>query len=331
MKNCSAILLLLQALVVLTIVRTSTAVKDELPEQLARAMRREARPQSPRARQLQGSGNSFASLARKGKGGKGSSGKGGKGGKGSSGKGGKGKSGKGGKGGKGSSSSPSPGPGSAPVPGPAPRPGPAPGSAPVPGPAPGPSPGPAPGSGMSPSPGSGMMNPAPGNGGCGGCTGVDVADIDFVMLPPTTVIPTAVAPIELRQAQDGIGAVYIFQDSLFDLNLTALNGTFVAGLCTRTQQLQVIGNNNTLVGAGYCQFTFTVSDGLSAVTFNAQGEIFDVLGGTLAINGGTGALRGAYGELELVPFYAETAQTDVFIEAALYVGAGQLIVPVLEG
>ena len=172
-------------------------------------------------------------------------------------------------------------------------------------------------------PGSSMPpTTAPPTGTCGGCA-VDVVELDFVMLPPNSTVPVATG-----LPASTIGTVFIYQDSLFDLNLTALNGTFAAGICTRTQQLQNLGPNNTLVGAGYCHYTYTVSDGMSAVTFNAVGEVFDVLGGTLAITGGTGALQGVYGEVELVPFYALAQQTDFFTEAALYAGSATLSVPV---
>ena len=146
--------------------------------------------------------------------------------------------------------------------------------------------------------------------------------LDFVMLSPDATVPVSVGVPDTT-----IGTVFIYNDALFDLNLTALPGTFVAGLCTRTQLTQNVGGDNTLVGGGYCHFTFTVSDGVTSVSFNAAGEVFDVLGGTLSVAGGTGELVGVYGEVELVPVYQETNQIDFFTEASVYVGTASLFVP----
>lgn len=158
------------------------------------------------------------------------------------------------------------------------------------------------------------------NTGCG-CR-IDQVELDFVMLPPNATVP--VAP---NLPASTIGTVFIYNDALFDLNLTALPGTFIAGLCHRTQLTQNAGGDNTLVGGGYCHFTFTVSDGTTSVTFNAAGEVFDVLGGTLALTGGTGELTGTYGEVEIVPVYETEAQIDFFTQASLYVGSASLFVP----
>jgi len=165
-------------------------------------------------------------------------------------------------------------------------------------------------------------SPGPGSGGGGGCCDVNVVELDFVMVPPNATVP-----VSTGLPASTIGTVFIYQDSLFDTDLVPLEGTFVAGLCTRTQLFQNIAPGNDLVGAGYCQFTFTVSDGMSSVTFNAVGELFDVLGGTLAVTGGTGALQGVYGEVEIVPFYQVPTQTDLFTEAAVYVASATLIDP----
>jgi hypothetical protein len=142
------------------------------------------------------------------------------------------------------------------------------------------------------------------------------------MLPPNATVP--VAP---GAPDSTIGTIFIYNDALFDLNLTALPGTFIAGFCQRTQLTQNVGSDNTLVGGGYCFFTMTVSDGITSVTFNAVGEVFDVLGGTLSITGGTGDLSGVYGEVELVPVYQTQDQVDFFTEATLYVGTATLFVP----
>jgi hypothetical protein len=171
--------------------------------------------------------------------------------------------------------------------------------------------------------GKGGMAPAPaptGDGTCG-CE-VDSVKLDFTMLPYNVSVP-----ISPNAAESEIGTVFIFNDPLFDLNLTVLDGTFVGGLCTKTQATQNAGASTTIVGGGYCFFTYTVSNGNTSVTFNAAGEVFDVLGGTLSIEGGTGELSGSYGEVELTPVYQQESQTDFFLEASLYVGGASLFVP----
>ena len=171
-----------------------------------------------------------------------------------------------------------------------------------------------------PSPAGSPAGPPAGPGTCG-CD-YDEVTLEFVMLSPNATVPVSVGVPDTT-----IGSVFIYNDALFDLNLTALPGTFVAGLCTRTQLTQNVGEDNTLVGGGYCHFTFTVSDGVTSVSFNAAGEVFDVLGGTLSVAGGTGELVGVYGEVELVPVYQETNQIDFFTEASVYVGTASLFVP----
>lgn len=143
--------------------------------------------------------------------------------------------------------------------------------------------------------------------------------------------PNATIPVAPNTEASLVGTVFIYLDSLFDFNLTVLEGNFVSGYCHRTLQLQQLGPNNTLVGQGYCHYTFTVTDGTNAVTFNGAGEVFDISGGTLAITGGTGALQGVFGEVEIVPFYEVNTQSDYFLEAALYVGRATLNVPVVAG
>ena len=157
-------------------------------------------------------------------------------------------------------------------------------------------------------------------GGCG-CE-VDEIELDFTMLPYNMSVGVAAGA-----DVSSVGTVFIYNDPLYDTNLTILDGTFVGGLCHKTQLTQPIGSDTTLVGSGYCFFTFTVSDGNASVTFNAAGEVFDVLGGTLAITGGTGALTGAYGEVELTPVYESETLVDFFSEASLYIGAASLFVP----
>jgi hypothetical protein len=163
--------------------------------------------------------------------------------------------------------------------------------------------------------------PAPAGDGTCGCE-IDSVKLDFTMLPYNISVP-----ISPNAAESEIGTVFIFNDPIFDLNLTVLDGTFVGGLCTKTQVTQNAGASTTIVGGGYCFFTYTVSNGNTSVTFNAAGEVFDVLGGTLSIEGGTGELSGSYGEVELTPVYQEESQTDFFLEASLYVGGASLFVP----
>ena len=167
-----------------------------------------------------------------------------------------------------------------------------------------------------PSPSAPSAPTSPGECGCE----VDEIELDFSMLPYNLTV--GVSP---GASTSSVGTVFIFNDVLFDLNLTVLPGTFVGGLCHKTQLTQPAGS--LLVGSGYCFFTFTVSDSNSSVTFNAAGEVFDNLGGTLAITGGTGALTGAYGEVELTPVYQTEDLVDFFTEASLYIGAASLFVP----
>lgn len=148
-------------------------------------------------------------------------------------------------------------------------------------------------------------------------------ELEFVQLPPNATIP-----IGTGEAPTQIGTVFIFNDVLLDYNLTVLNGTFVTGVCTRTVAVTGIGINSSLVGAGYCHFTYTITNDASTVTFNAVGEVIDIFGGTLAITGGTGELAGASGEVQIVPTYAEDPPTsiDFFVDAVAYVGLATLFV-----
>jgi hypothetical protein len=179
----------------------------------------------------------------------------------------------------------------------------------------------------------GSDDDSPCNGGNGGNNGggggnstcgceIDKVELDFTMLPFNISVP-----VSSSSENSAVGTVFVFGDPLFDLNLTILDGTFVGGLCHKTQLTQPAGSSTTLVGGGYCFFTFTVSDGTTSVTFNAVGEVFDVLGGTLAITGGTGELTGVYGEVELTPVYETEDLVDFFTEASVYVGAASLFVP----
>jgi hypothetical protein len=171
--------------------------------------------------------------------------------------------------------------------------------------------------------GDGNMAPAtsPTSDGACGCE-IQEIELDFTMLPYNISVG-----VTSGASTSEVGTVFIFNDPLYDLNLTILDGTFVGGLCHKTQLTQPVGSASTLVGGGYCFFTFTVSDGDSSVTFNAAGEVFDVLGGTLAVTGGTGALAGAYGEVEITPVYETNSLVDYFSEASLYIGAASLFVP----
>ncbi|KAI2506708.1 hypothetical protein MHU86_7709 [Fragilaria crotonensis] len=76
-------------------------------------------------------------------------------------------------------------------------------------------------------------------------------DLDFTMLPYNVSV---VAPSATRASS--IGSTFIFNDPLYDLNLTVLDGTLVGGLCHKTQLSQPVGSTSTLVGGGYCFFTF---------------------------------------------------------------------------
>jgi hypothetical protein len=172
----------------------------------------------------------------------------------------------------------------------------------------------------SPCNGNGGDNGGSGNSTCG-CE-IDQVELDFTMLPFNISVP-----VSSSSENSAVGTVFVFGEPLFDLNLTILDGTFVGGLCHKTQLTQPAGSSTTLVGGGYCFFTFTVSDGTTSVTFNAVGEVFDVLGGTLAITGGTGELTGVYGEVELTPVYETEDLVDFFTEASVYVGAASLFVP----
>ena len=109
---------------------------------------------------------------------------------------------------------------------------------------------------------------------------------------------------------------------------TILAGAFVTGYCRRIQQLLGADIATLQEGIGYCHFTYTISDSNgNEVTFNAQGEVLDRVGGTLAVIGGTGALQGVGGELELVPaFNAVDTEFDFFKLATFYVGVATLII-----
>lgn len=156
---------------------------------------------------------------------------------------------------------------------------------------------------------------------------VVTVEFQFVQLPPNATIP-----IFVDAPPSEVGTVFISNDPLLNVNLTVINSTFVTGVCTRTQAIVDLGNNNSLVGSGYCQFTYTItsmnSATTTAVTFNAVGEVVDIFGGTLAITGGTGELAGAYGELQIVPTYQQDTpvNADFFVDAVAYVGLATLFV-----
>ena len=148
-------------------------------------------------------------------------------------------------------------------------------------------------------------------------------ELEFVQLPPNATVPIAT-----NVSSNTIGTVFVYNDVLLDYNLTVINGTFVTGVCTRTQTVLNLGGNNSVVGAGYCHYTYTISDGNRVVTFNAVGEVLDIFGGTLAITGGTGVLQGAYGEVQIVPTYTTDppVNIDLFVDAVAYVGVATLFV-----
>jgi len=122
-----------------------------------------------------------------------------------------------------------------------------------------------------------------------------------------------------------VGAEFIYNSPLFeDTALTVpIGGTenpiaFVTGVCTRFQASRPVeGTNNTIAGAGSCDWTYTFEiEGLEG-TLEVSGELFDSVKSTLSIVGGTNVFVGAAGQLELIPS-PEGANIDIFTGVNYY-------------
>ena len=122
-----------------------------------------------------------------------------------------------------------------------------------------------------------------------------------------------------------LGATFIYNSPLFeDPGLTVPVGgadnpaAFVTGSCTRFQQsMPVEGTNNTVAGAGGCDWTYTINiDGLEG-TLEVSGELFDAVKSTMTIVGGTEAFIGAVGQAEYIPS-PEGATLDIFTHVDYY-------------
>jgi hypothetical protein len=135
------------------------------------------------------------------------------------------------------------------------------------------------------------------------------------------------APAQATVPTDGgasLGAEFIYNSPLFeDAGLTTPVGdpnepsAFVTGVCTRFQEsMPVEGTDNTIAGAGSCDWTYTLNiDGLEG-TMEVSGELFDSVKSTLSITGGTNVFVGAAGQLELIP--SPTGNIDIFTGVDYY-------------
>jgi hypothetical protein len=120
------------------------------------------------------------------------------------------------------------------------------------------------------------------------------------------------------------GAEFIYNSPLFeDAGLTTPVGdpnepaAFVTGVCIRFQEsMSVEGTDNTIAGAGSCDWTYTLNiDGLEG-TLEVSGELFDSVKSTLSITGGTNGFVGAEGQVELIP--SPTGNIDIFTGVDYY-------------
>jgi hypothetical protein len=94
---------------------------------------------------------------------------------------------------------------------------------------------------------------------------------------------------------------------------------FVSGSCVRFQASSpVAGTENTVAGAGGCDWTYAIALGEHDGTIEVSGELFDSVQSTMSVVGGTGVFIGAEGQVEYIPTYAPDAGTDVFTEATFY-------------
>lgn len=157
-----------------------------------------------------------------------------------------------------------------------------------------------------------------------GSRDVTALELSFVMLSPNASFPA----IDTNNVIEPVGTTWIYNSGLLTMNATALIGASVIGYCIRLQEPVGTTAADAVSGKGYCHLTYTIVDEASnQVTFNADGEVIDLTGGTLAITGGTGALQGVDGELVLVPSFVDTkTEFNFFTHAAFYLGVATLFI-----
>ena len=120
---------------------------------------------------------------------------------------------------------------------------------------------------------------------------------------------------------DNVGTVYLYGGALYDVNAKEIPSANFTGVCTKTQKKEIIDGKTLLAGGGYCHFTYILArsaDGQPLITMNAVGEVFDIVGGVMAITGGTDVLKGASGQTSILPLYDVDGKTDFFRHALAY-------------
>jgi hypothetical protein len=141
---------------------------------------------------------------------------------------------------------------------------------------------------------------------------------EFFHFPYNEAVPVSPSSTDLKAE----GTVYIFDGSVAEImNVTEVPGTGITGVCTKIQEVQYVGSQITLLGGGYCHFTYTLSMGITGAidSFSAEGEVFDDLISSLSITGGTGSFALARGDLVIQPGYLDNATgIDFFTDAHLY-------------
>jgi len=110
------------------------------------------------------------------------------------------------------------------------------------------------------------------------------------------------------------GTVFIFPISPvleFETFETAIAGSTVSGICTRTTVGEPSG--------GICQLVFVDDDGY---TINVSGFLKGEFGSQMAITGGTGSTVGVVGTMDFFPIYEDTDSNsginDIFLNATRY-------------
>ena len=145
----------------------------------------------------------------------------------------------------------------------------------------------------------------------------------------------AVFPPDANINDIGVEFTYngaIFEDSALTIPVGGLDSPsqFLTGVCTRFQSQAMDNMNNTIVGAGTCQFTVTTVLVDVEGTIQLAGELFDITPSTLSITGGTDFFVGASGQVSIVPEYAEGTGTDVFTQATYYAWSGFILFEVCD-
>lgn len=123
-----------------------------------------------------------------------------------------------------------------------------------------------------------------------------------------------------------LGHAFIYNSPLYDDEALTIPvggldtpGFFVTGSCVRFQSSSpVAGTEDTIAGAGGCDWTYTITLDKLEGTVAVTGELFDSVESTMAIVGGTGMFIGAEGQVDYIPTYAPGAGTDIFTDASYY-------------